>query len=44
MNMNDKAKYFQEELKDSAQKVWLAGLGALSMASEEGNKLFKGTR
>lgn len=41
MTMNDKAKYFQEELKDSAQKVWLAGLGALSMATEEGNKLFK---
>lgn len=41
MTMNDKAKYIQEELKDSAQRIWLAGLGALSMASEEGNKLFK---
>lgn len=41
MNINDKAKYIQEELKDSAQKIWLAGLGALSMAGEEGNKVFK---
>jgi|CXWL01.1.fsa_nt_gi poly(hydroxyalkanoate) granule-associated protein len=35
------AKDFQEELKDVAQKVWLAGLGALSTAEEEGSKLFK---
>ena len=41
MSMNERAKYIQEELKDSAQKVWLAGLGALSMAGEEGNKIFK---
>lgn len=41
MTINDKAKYIQDELKESAQKIWLAGLGALSMASEEGNKAFK---
>jgi len=41
MSMNDRAKYIQDELKDSAQKIWLAGLGALSMAGEEGNKIFK---
>ena len=29
------------ELKDSAQKIWLAGLGALSAAEQEGSKLFK---
>ena len=30
----------QDELKDSAHKVWLAGLGALATAEEEGTKLF----
>ena len=29
------------ELKESAQKIWLAGLGALSAAEQEGSKLFK---
>lgn len=29
------------ELKASAHKIWLAGLGALSVAEEEGSKLFK---
>lgn len=32
---------FQEDLKESAHKIWLAGLGALSVAEEEGSKLFK---
>lgn len=36
-----KAKDIQKELKDAAQSVWLAGLGALSAAEEEGSKLFK---
>ncbi len=36
-----KAKELQTDLVDSAHKVWLAGLGALAMAEEEGNKLFK---
>lgn len=36
-----KAKDIQKELKDVAQNVWLAGLGALSAAEEEGSKLFK---
>ena len=26
---------------DTAQKIWLAGLGALAVAEEEGSKLFK---
>ncbi len=29
------------EIRESAQKIWLAGLGALTVAEEEGNKLFK---
>lgn len=28
-------------IKDSAQDIWLAGLGAFSTANEEGGKLFK---
>jgi polyhydroxyalkanoate synthesis regulator phasin len=28
-------------MKDTANKVWLAGLGAVAMAEEEGGKLFK---
>lgn len=31
---------FQSELKDSVHKIFLAGLGALSTAEEEGSKLF----
>lgn len=38
--MSDK-KEFQNELKESANKIWLAGLGALAAAEEEGSKLFK---
>lgn len=30
-----------EEIKASAQRIWLAGLGALTMAEEEGGKLFR---
>ncbi|MEM8929831.1 MAG: phasin family protein [Acidobacteriota bacterium] len=29
------------ELRDSARKIWFAGLGALSAAEEEGSKLFR---
>lgn len=32
---------FQAEIKDSAHKIWLAGLGALSAAEEGGAKVFK---
>ena len=28
------------EIRESAQKIWLAGLGALTSAEEEGTKLF----
>jgi polyhydroxyalkanoate synthesis regulator phasin len=30
----------QSEVLQSAQKIWLAGLGALATAEEEGSKLF----
>lgn len=33
-------KNVQEELKDSVHRIWLAGLGALAAAEEEGSRLF----
>ncbi len=33
-------KKIQDEVKDSAHRIWLAGLGALATAEEEGSKLF----
>ena len=30
----------QDDLKDTAHRIWLAGLGALAAAEEEGSKLF----
>ena len=33
-------KNVQEEIKDSVHRIWLAGLGALSAAEEEGGKIF----
>ncbi|MGB5658402.1 MAG: phasin family protein, partial [Thermoanaerobaculia bacterium] len=30
----------QNEVVQSAQKIWLAGIGALATAEEEGSKLF----
>ena len=40
--MTEKAKKVQDELKDSVHKIWLAGLGALATAEEEGSKFFRG--
>ena len=37
-----KAKELQMDLMDSAHKVWLAGLGAMSLAEKEGSKFFQG--
>lgn len=34
-------KNWQGDVRESAHKIWLAGLGALSVAEEEGSKLFK---
>ena len=31
----------QADVRESAHKIWLAGLGALSTAEDEGSKLFK---
>lgn len=39
-NANPQENKIQDELKESAHKIWLAGLGALSAAEEEGTKLF----
>ncbi len=36
----DGTKKLQDELVDSAHRIWLAGLGALSAAQEEGSKVF----
>lgn len=38
--MNDATKNLQDELKESAHRIWLAGLGALAAAGEEGGKMF----
>lgn len=38
--MSDTTKNLQDELKESAHRIWLAGLGALSSAGEEGTKVF----
>ena len=39
--MKEKISDLQGEFKDSAHKIWLAGLGALTVAGEEGQKMFK---
>jgi poly(hydroxyalkanoate) granule-associated protein len=41
MTMGEKKKMEEESLGSSAHKIWLAGLGALRVAEEEGSKLFK---
>ena len=41
---NDKKKsgaQLSSTVKDSAQQIWLAGLGAFAKAQEEGNKVFE---
>jgi poly(hydroxyalkanoate) granule-associated protein len=38
--MATEEKKIQDEVKDSAHRIWLAGLGALAAAEEEGSKLF----
>ena len=34
-------KDIQRDVRESAGRIWLAGRGALSLAEEEGTKLFK---
>ena len=36
-----KVKNVTSEMKDATRKIWLAGLGALAAAEEEGTKAFK---
>lgn len=38
---NSTAKKPHEEILDSAHRIWLAGLGAMAVAEEEGTKFFK---
>jgi poly(hydroxyalkanoate) granule-associated protein len=40
-NVKDTAKKVQHELLESAHKVWLAGLGAMSTIGDEGDRLFR---
>jgi poly(hydroxyalkanoate) granule-associated protein len=35
------AKSAHDEVLDSASRIWLAGLGAMAMAEEEGSKFFR---
>ncbi|GAB4374751.1 MAG: hypothetical protein Kow0062_13060 [Acidobacteriota bacterium] len=38
---NEDRKIVPEEVRESAHKIWLAGLGALATAEEEGSRLFR---
>lgn len=38
--MTKKDKKVHREIKESAHKIWLAGLGALAAAEDEGTKIF----
>ena len=40
MNAKKKSKELQQDIMESAHKVWLAGLGAVAMAEQEGGKFF----
>jgi len=40
MGKKKKAKQIQNDIMDSAHKVWLAGLGAVALAEDEGSKVF----
>jgi len=41
MTAKKKAQKVQHEIADNAHQIWLAGLGAVATAQEEGGKLFK---
>lgn len=38
---NKSASHLSDAVKESAQQIWLAGLGAFSKAQEEGGKVFE---
>ncbi len=42
MTAKKKAKQVQAEITENAHQIWLAGLGAVATAQEEGSKVFKG--
>ena len=37
----ERASQLRAAVKDSAQQIWLAGLGAFAKAQEEGQKVFE---
>jgi poly(hydroxyalkanoate) granule-associated protein len=39
-NTTSNERKLQDDVKDTAHRIWLAGLGALAAAEEEGTKLF----
>ncbi len=41
MTAKKKAKKVQTEIAENAHQIWLAGLGAVATAQEEGGKVFK---
>jgi poly(hydroxyalkanoate) granule-associated protein len=40
MDTTNQDKTLQDDLKESAHRIWLAGLGALAAAEQEGTKVF----
>ncbi len=40
MDTTTQDKSLQDDLKESAHRIWLAGLGALAAAEQEGTKVF----
>jgi poly(hydroxyalkanoate) granule-associated protein len=40
MTAKKKAQQIQHEIAENAHQIWLAGLGAVAMAQEEGSKFF----
>lgn len=40
MDSTTQDKTLQDDLKESAHRIWLAGLGALAAAEQEGSKVF----
>jgi poly(hydroxyalkanoate) granule-associated protein len=40
MASDTQSKKAQQDIKQSAQKIWLAGLGALAVAEQEGARMF----
>ena len=42
MTAKKKAKQVQTDITENAHQIWLAGLGAVATAQEEGSKVFKG--